>query len=208
MVNRPRPVTQPTLERSGRQRPEPGKRPVCISFTAPINNQSAAVLMAACADALARNFDEIHLLLSSPGGSVADGIAAYNYIRAIPVPKTVYNIGTVDSIANVVFQAFDYRIASLTSRFMFHGVGFDVRQARFELKDLRERMQNIENDQRMIAGILARHTDLEAKEVDDLFLEAAFIPSSDAQKRGIVDEVADPSLPSGIPIMQLVFNGQ
>jgi ATP-dependent protease ClpP protease subunit len=109
------------------------------------------------------------------------------------------------SIGNVIFQGGKHRVANPTSRFMFHGVGFDIQQARFELKELRERSQGIENDQAMIADILVRHTKLSTEDIEKLFLEAAFIRSIDAKDRGIVDEVTDVHLPPGIPIIQLVF---
>jgi ATP-dependent Clp protease protease subunit len=182
-----------------------GSKPICISFTNPVNSLTASVLMQAAGNAVNQGHDDIHLFLSTPGGGVADGIALYNFLTALPVTISTYNIGTVDSIGNVVFQSGTHRVASPTSRFMFHGVGFDIHQARFELKELRERSQGIENDQSMIADILVRHTKLGAEDVNALFLEAAFVRSIDAKERGIVDEVGDVRLPYGIPVVQLVF---
>ena len=144
-------------------------------------------------------------MISSPGGGVADGIAVYNFLRSIPIPVTTYNIGTVDLISNVIFQAGKHRVSYPTSRFMFHGVGFDIQNARFELKQIRERSEAIQNDQAMIADILVRHTKLSVEDVEKLFLEAAFLRSIDALERGIVDEVADVHLPLGMPVLQLVF---
>jgi ATP-dependent Clp protease protease subunit len=184
-----------------------GQRPICIGFSSPVNNQTASAFMATLAKAVNDGFDDLHILLSSPGGGVADGIATYNFMRALPVPVTTYNIGTVDSIGNVIFQGGTRRVANPTSRFMFHGVGFDIQQARFELKQLRERSQGIENDQAMIADIMVRHTKLSTDDIEKLFLEAAFIRSIDAKDRGIVDEVVDIHLPPGIPVLQLVFQG-
>jgi ATP-dependent Clp protease protease subunit len=170
-----------------------------------VNNQTASVFMAALAKAANDGHDELHVLLSSPGGRVADGIAVYNFMRALAVRIVTYNIATVDSIGNVIFQGGTHRVASPTSRFMFHGVGFKLPQARFEMKQLRERTQKIQNDQSMINEILVRHTNLSAEEVEKLFLEAAFIRSLDAKDRGIVDEVIDIHLPPGIPVIQLVL---
>lgn len=95
-----------------------GTKPVCISFSAPLNNSTASALMGAIAKSLNDGHDDIHLFLSTPGGGVADGIAVYNFLIALPVPLSVYNIGTVDSIGNVIFQGGSQRIAFPTSRFM------------------------------------------------------------------------------------------
>lgn len=81
-----------------------GKKPTCISFQAGIVPETTNVLMGALSEAVNKKFDEIHLLLSSPGGQVREGITAYNFIQALPVPVHTYNIGSVDSIANVIYQ--------------------------------------------------------------------------------------------------------
>ena len=184
-----------------------GEKPICVSFTSPISPATAPVLTGALADVVNKGNDEIHLFLSTPGGTVQDGIAIYNFIRSLPVPLIVYNIGNVNSIGNVVFQAAGRRVASRTSSFMFHGVGFDIQNARLELKQLRERMQGIENDQSLITDVMVRHTNLDRTHVNNLFLEMAYLKANEALEHGITDEVSDINLPKGVPILQLVFKG-
>ena len=48
------------------------------------------------------NVQQIHLLFQSTGGTVADGIALYNYLRTLPIELHLYNAGTVSSIAVIV----------------------------------------------------------------------------------------------------------
>jgi ATP-dependent Clp protease protease subunit len=182
-----------------------GSNPVCISFVSHVDAQTAQALIGTMANAVNSGHDEIHLMMSTPGGSVADGIAVYNMISALPVAVHTYNTGTCDSIGNVIFAAGTTRTAFPASRFMFHGVGFDIQMARFELKDLNQRSENIKNDQSMIGDILVKHTNLAAEDVERLFLEAAFLRSMEALDRGIVDEVRDINLPQGMPILQLIF---
>ena len=88
---------------------------------------------------------------------------------------------------------------------MFHGVGFDIQNARLEMKQLQEKMQGLNNDQSQIADIMVRHTNLLRDEVDSLFLEMAYLTANEAMERGITDEVADIHLPKGMPILQLIF---
>ena len=90
---------------------------------------------------------------------------------------------------------------------MFHGVGFDISNARFELKELNERLQNLQNDQALISEIMVRHTSLGMEDTEALFLEMAFLQADEALERGIADEVRDVHLPHGLPIMQLMFQG-
>ena len=161
--------------------------------------------MGAMAAAVNDGFDEIHFFLSTPGGTVHEGIAIYNTIRSLPVPVRSYNLGNVNSIGNVLFQAGEKRICAKNSSFMFHGVGIDVEKARFELKQLNETVSSIRNDQSLIASIMVRHTKLTEEEIEGLFLAMAHMNALDAVERGIADEVRDIHLPKGVPISQLIF---
>ena len=102
-----------------------GQNQVGISFIAPIYSRFAAILVTALADA-AKTHDEILLLFSSPGGDAEAGMAIYHFIKALPVPVTIYNIGIIDSIGNVVYQAGSRRLCAETACFRFRGIEFDV----------------------------------------------------------------------------------
>lgn len=176
-----------------------------VSFTAPVLPQTVQVLMATVGQQLMQGFNDLHLLISTTGGSVADGLAAYNLLRSLPISITAYNVGCVNSIGNVMFLAGDKRYAAKACSFMFHGVGFDIEKQRFEEKELTAKLANVQNDQTLIADVIVRHTNITKEQVRDLFLNAAFVAAPDAQHRGIVDEVRDISLPKEWPFLQLVF---
>ncbi|MCZ0814385.1 ATP-dependent Clp protease proteolytic subunit [Roseovarius sp. EGI FJ00037] len=184
-----------------------GSNPICISFASQVDPKTAPALLAVAGNAVNAGHDEIHLLLSTPGGNVGEGIAVYNFLKALPVPVVTYNTGKVDSIGNVIYQAGTRRLCATTSSFMFHGVGFAVEKAHFEMKQVRERLEMIKNDQAMISDIMVRHTDLSADDVENLFLEMAFLSAQEALNRRITDEIRDIRLPNGLPVQQLVFQG-
>ncbi len=161
--------------------------------------------MGALANAANNQFAEIHLLLSTPGGNVAQGITLYNFIRALPVKVTIYNIGTVNSIGNIVFQAAHKRIASPNSSFMFHGVGFFIENQHLELSHLEDKLEGLKNDQSLILSIMSERTKMNIAEIEDLFRKMAFINAQEALKRGISDEIAEVHVPTGIEIQQLIF---
>ena len=71
-----------------------GQRPIVISFNAAVNPQTAPALMGVAANASNQGHDEIHLMLSTPGGSVADGIAVYNSLRAMAPRIVTYDAGS------------------------------------------------------------------------------------------------------------------
>jgi ATP-dependent protease ClpP protease subunit len=146
-------------------------------------------------------------MLSTPGGTVREGLAVYNLLRALPIKVHTYNVGSVNSIGNVIYLAGERRLASPTSSFMFHGVGIDLKQARLEEKNLKELTDSLKNDQGLIAQVIVRHTNIDSATVDQLFLAAAFIGADDAKGRGIVHDVSDIQVPQGAPFVQLVFQG-
>jgi ATP-dependent protease ClpP protease subunit len=181
------------------------QKPYVVSFNTHVNPTTSQALLATVCQQLAQGYNDLHLLLSTVGGSVADGLTVYNVLRWLPVYVTTYNVGCVNSIGNVVFLAGDKRYAAKASSFMFHGVGFDIEKARFEEKELNARLASLQNDQALIADVIVRHTKLTKEQVRDLFMNAAFVPAAEACSRGIVDEVRDVELPKDVPIIQLVF---
>lgn len=178
---------------------------VYISFCAEIVPQTSESLLALCANCANQGVKTVHLLLTTQGGSVMHGLALYNTLRGMPFELITHNTGAVNSIGNVVFLAGNKRYACPNSTFMFHGVGFDVKQARLEEKVLRERLASLTADQQKIASVIADRTTLDGKDIGKLFLEAVTKDAAYAKANGIIHEVKDINVPAGTPVHQLVF---
>lgn len=185
--------------------------PIYMSFMSEIAPVTAQALMGQIGQILNKrndgqnDHDELHLLLSTPGGQVREGLAIYNLLRSLPIKVITYNVGSVNSIGNVIFLAGEERYAAPTSSFMFHGVGFDIQNQRFEEKDVRERLESLKNDQKLISDVIADRTNIDAEETHKLFLEAAFLRADDAITKGIIHDVTDIKVPNGAPFVQFVF---
>src|SRR5437667_2506313 len=125
-----------------------------VSFSAEIIPHSTESLIALLANLANQRISTVYLMLSTPGGSVMNGMNLYNVLRAMPFRLITHNVGNVDSIGSAVFLAGAERYACPHSTFMFHGVGFNVdKQVRLEEKLLRERLDSIMSDQRRIGSI-------------------------------------------------------
>jgi ATP-dependent Clp protease protease subunit len=101
-----------------------GEKPVYYGFTGGIDSAGATRIATAFNAAVNEGADVIHLAMSSPGGSVSDGVYLYNHIRALPVKVVAYNLGLVASIATVIFVAAGERYCSTHSAFMIHPTSF------------------------------------------------------------------------------------
>jgi ATP-dependent protease ClpP protease subunit len=187
-------------------RPIPAPVPTAyVSFSAEVNPSTAESLIALTANLVNQGVTEIYLILSTPGGSVMNGLNVYNFLRGLPARVITHNVGNVDSIGNAIFLAGEQRYAVPHSTFMFHGVGFNPDGARLEEKLLRERLGTILSDQSRIGSIIAERTLLPRKKIRGLFREAQTKDATYAVGCGIIHEIRDLQIPVGAPIHALVF---
>jgi len=182
---------------------------VYVSFSAEINANTTESLIAVMSNCINLKVKEVYLLFSTPGGLVINGINLYNVLKGMPFELTMHNVGNVDSIGNTVFLAGKHRYATATSTFMFHGVGFNTPKGyRFEEKLLRERLDGILNDQKRIGKVVSQHTSLTEEEVAELFLQAQTKDADFAVEKGIIHEIREVQIPTGVPVISLVFQRQ
>jgi len=177
-----------------------------VSFSAEISPQTTETLIAVMGDQANKKVDEVYLMISTPGGSVMNGLNLYNVLRAFPYKLITHNVANVDSIGNAVFLAGAERYACPHSTFMFHGVGFDIKtQQRLEEKSCRERLDGILQDQRRIGAIIRDRTTLDETQIGELFREARTKDADYAKTVGIVHDIRDIQIPLGSPVISLVF---
>jgi ATP-dependent Clp protease protease subunit len=177
-----------------------------ISFSAEINPNTTEALIALLAQQANARIPEIYLMISTPGGSVMNGLNLYNVMRSLPAKIITHNVGNVDSIGNAIFLAGQERYACPHSTFMFHGVGFDVPgQMRLEEKTLRERLGAVLADQSRIGSIIGERTTLKSSKIRGLFKEARTKDANYARSVGIIHDIRDVTIEPGAPVFSLVF---
>lgn len=150
--------------------------------------------------------ETLYFLFSSSGGDVDAGIALYNFLKALPVKVIMHNIGSINSIANVVFLAGDERYASKHTTFMFHGVQLNTSQPlQLGLNQLNEIKGQLEGSQEKIAGIVSENTKIKNAEITNLFKEGKTEGVDFALKKGIISAEKEAQIPSGTPFLSLNF---
>lgn len=180
---------------------------VYILFTALIDPKTTQGLLAVMANCATQGVKKVYLALSTPGGDVVQGITLYNTLIGMPFELTTHNVGNVDSIGNAVFLAGRKRYACKHSTFMFHGVGFDMKNqtVRLEEKNVREMLANITSNHERIGSVLEERTKIDKAVIPELFREAQTKDAAFAVSHGIVDEIRDFDIPAGSTVVSLVF---
>ncbi len=178
---------------------------VYVSFSAEVNPSTTENLIATMASCANLQVKEVVLLLSTPGGTVMNGLNVYNILKGMPFALTTHNVGNVDSIGNAIFLAGAKRYTCATATFMFHGVGFNSGNERFEEKILQERLDGLLNDQRRIGAIITERSKVTEIEIKELFRQGQTKDASFALAKGIAHEIREVNIARGVPVIPLVF---
>ena len=186
--------------------PNPVVPAAYISFSAEIDVKTTEGLLNIMAQCANQKVPEVHLLLSTPGGSVMHGINIYNVLRGMPFRLITHNVGNVDSIGNAIFLAADERYACPHSTFMFHGIAYNGGAQTFDAKLARERLDSLKADEARVGTIITDRSSLTQSQVARFFRSAKTLTAQDAQSNGIVHGIQDVVIPPGSTVATLVFN--
>ena len=179
---------------------------VYVSFSAGIDTNTTENLIGVMANCANAQVKQVYLLLSTAGGNVREGFNLYNVLRGMPFELVTHNVGNVDSIGSVIFLSGSKRYATQHSTFMFHGIGFTAQQQqRFEPKDLEERLSGLLSDQKRIGSLISQHTKVSETEIAELFRKGQTKDAEFAVDKGIIHEIREVQIPSGCPVISLVF---
>jgi ATP-dependent protease ClpP protease subunit len=169
-----------------------------------ISEQTIKSLMNLIINEIAKGVNHFVILLSSPGGNVFWGLTAYNFLKGVPAQIDTHNMGSIDSIAGVLFCAGQKRYSVPHGRFMMHGVGFDVPQGvRFDEKSLDERMKALKMDAENIVGVIAANTGKTEDEIRKALYEGTVLNPEQAVAFGLVHEIKTELFPTGAKVVQI-----
>jgi ATP-dependent protease ClpP protease subunit len=89
-------------------------------FCGNLDQASVGRIMLGVTTAIANRVPRLHLLFQSSGGLVGDGVCLYSFFRGLPLPLTIYNVGSVSSIAALAYLGAEERKVSAHATFMLH----------------------------------------------------------------------------------------
>jgi ATP-dependent Clp protease, protease subunit len=129
-----------------------------IHFNGPINLATTERIRRQCLTALKKKAEAIDLHFSSTGGATDHGFSLYHFLRSLPVPLTVHNMGNVDSIAVIIFLAGDKRYACPHSRFLLHALKWNFDAGSADHARMREFVSSLDNDLERYVDIFRERT--------------------------------------------------
>jgi ATP-dependent Clp protease protease subunit len=167
-----------------------------IRFMAPVDPRTTASLFQIFDKKLKEKVERLHLMLSSPGGSVFHGLSVYNFLKGAPIEIYTYNFGIVDSIGVVIFCSGSKRFSVPHARFLIHGVqaNFMGNQSLDE-KDLEERLKGLQVDYKNISRVIADTTQKPADKVLDDMNNRTTLNPQEAKDYGLVHEIKSSLFP-------------
>lgn len=176
-------------------------RETYIRFMAPVMPQTTDSLLRIIDKKINDKFDRIHLMISSPGGSVFHGLSIYNFLKGAPIEVYTYNFASVDSIGVVMFCAGDKRYSVPHARFLIHGVqiNFQGNQSLDE-KGLEEKLNGLKIDYQNIARVISSTTRKKPETVENDMNKRITLDPQQAKEYGLVDTIKSELFPSGADI--------
>ena len=167
-------------------------------FSDNVNQASIQRIFLNFSGAMERQFKHVHLLFQSSGGFVGDGICLYNFFKSLPIDITIYNAGSVLSVALIAYLGAKKRRTSSRAAFMMHRTSSGAQPATSaKLKGI---AKSLTLDDSRTESILREHIKLPEDEWAALDNQDVFFSGEEAVKIGIADEIGEFSPPLGTRI--------
>ena len=133
------------------------------------------------------------IVINSGGGDSDASIAAYQYLKQLPVSITTYNIGNVQSSAALLYCSGTKRYALANSFFMLHGSSTTYAEG-MSLAKVEALLKLGKIHQQAFVDIFQTCTNLSISLLEKYFSSADsnYFTVTEAQKMGFVQEIAAP----------------
>ena len=177
---------------------QPQTREIYAVFCGPIDPISVARIFQGITTGMNNGITNFHLLFQSTGGMVGEGVCLFNFFKALPCDLTLYNVGSVSSIATIAFLGAKKRKTSASATFMLHRTHFSPQGAK--TKALKAFADSAALDDTRTEAILRSIIKLPDTLWTDLDYNDLNFSAEEAIKYGIATEIGDFAPPLGSQI--------
>ena len=129
--------------------------------------------------------DTIHVRINSPGGSVFEGVAIANVLRAHSAKVVTYNDSLCASIATIIFLAGDERHVADNSLFMMHKPSSIVWGTAEEMRQEAEVLDMIEGT---LTTTYENNSELSRDEISNMLEAETWLDASQCLEHGFATE--------------------
>lgn len=168
-----------------------------INFTAPINSSTCGQLIRKCSEAVQQDASELIVRIATMGGECSYGFTMFNFLMSLPVPVNTHNLGTVESMGNILFLAGRRRTACHHSKFLFHPFHWTLHGS-VDHSRMSEYAMSLDYDLELYTRVVQERTE-GANETMDVrnYLTAAprILNPREAIETGLIHAVEDVKLP-------------
>lgn len=175
---------------------------VYFGFTGMIDSASVTKICANL-NIAANQGSPIVLCLSSPGGSVSDGVYLYNHIRALRTELTIHVTGSALSIAVAIMAGAPIRLASKYAQFMIHGTTFGPMNERLSGERLSSLYKGALVEDERTDAILRERTKLPEEMLKAKLSRETYLSPEEALKFGLIHEIREFAIPEGAKLIQV-----
>lgn len=130
--------------------------------------------------------EELEIEVSSPGGSVIDGLMIYDALREYPAKKKCSVIGWAASMGSVVAMAADSISMSSNSFLMIHNPWM---QSMGDAEQLRKDADILDKMKAKIIGAYMRHAKIKQDELEKMLDDETWLTAQEAMDIGLCHEV-------------------
>ena len=176
-----------------------------IGFNAAIDRRASEQFASIFANAVSNGFKEVSLCISSIGGILDHAYYLCNVIDAFDVKVITYNVGNIQSSANLLFLCGDERYASTGATFFFHQTGFDPPNTRITDDYVRDRIKAIEYDDARTAQYIAGKTGATTQAVREWQKSEKLMTTEEAISHNIISSVRDMRIPPRALFTQVII---
>lgn len=162
-----------------------------IYFTASINSVNSAQFVSSCTQAMKQGASQLIVNIATMGGECSYGFSLYNFLRALPISVHTHNLGTVESMGNIIFLAGERRTACLHSKFLFHPFHWNLNGS-VDHARISEYAMSLDRDLDLYARIVAERTEGAAEQLDIrayLRGQPRILEPADALCCGLIDAI-------------------
>lgn len=138
---------------------------------------------------LDKEYARINVHINSPGGSIADGLAIYNALKACKAEIHTYNAGLVGSMASIIMLAGTTHFPK-TSIYHLHAA---LTVTEGNIRDHQKSIESLEVFESTLKTAIANRTGLTVEEVHAKWFDGSdyFMNGETAHELGFVDELED-----------------